>query len=105
MTLPNVSTTEARVKIEAVGNIFFDLSNADFAIQAVPVVSNSLGEGGSQSVQYSDSLSPDVTITATDADSLGKNLSAAAVGLPAGMSLSITPRRMTRPCPASARGR
>ncbi len=90
VTLPNVGTTKARVKIEAVGNIFFDLSNADFTIQAVPVVSNSLGEGGSQSVQYSDSLSPDVTVTATDPDSLGKNLSAEATGLPAGMSLSIT---------------
>ncbi len=90
VTLPNVGTTQARVKIEAVGNIFFDVSNADLAIQAVPVVSNSLGEGGSQSVQYSDSLSPDVTVTATDPDSLGKNLSVAAVGLPAGMSLSIT---------------
>jgi hypothetical protein len=88
VTLPNAGTAKARVKIEAVGNIFFDVSNADFAIQAVPVVSNSLGEGGSQSVQYSDSLSPDVTITATDPDSLGKNLIATAVGLPAGLSLA-----------------
>jgi trimeric autotransporter adhesin len=87
--LPNVGTTQARVKIEAVGNVFFDLSNADFTIQAVPVATNSLGEGGSQNVQYSDSLSPDVTVTATDPDSLGKDLSASASGLPSGMSLSI----------------
>jgi hypothetical protein len=87
VTLPQVGTRKARIKIEAVDNIFFDLSNADFTIQAV---SSSLGEGGNQSVQYSDSLSPDVTVTATDADSLGKDLSAVAAGLPAGMSLSST---------------
>jgi len=89
LSLPNVGTTQARVKIEAVGNVFFDISNADFTIQAAPVVNNSLGVGGSQSVQYSDSLSPDLIVSATDADSLGKDLSVVAVGLPAGLSLSI----------------
>jgi hypothetical protein len=86
--VPNVGTAQARIKIEAVENIFFDLSNANFTIQAVPVVTNSLG-GGSQPVQYSDSLSPDLTITATDPDTLGKNLTASASGLPAGLSLAI----------------
>ncbi len=89
VTLPNVGSGTARVKVEAVDNIFFDISNADFAIQAVPVVTNSLGEGGSQSVQYSDSLNPDLTVTATDPDTLGKDLTASASGLPAGLSLSI----------------
>jgi hypothetical protein len=32
VVLPMVGTTHARVKIEAVGNIFFDVSTADFAI-------------------------------------------------------------------------
>ncbi|MBO9202114.1 MULTISPECIES: reprolysin-like metallopeptidase [Niastella] len=34
VTIPNTPTTTARVKIEAVGNIFFDISNTNFTITA-----------------------------------------------------------------------
>jgi hypothetical protein len=33
VSLPAVPTTTARIKVEAVDNIFFDVSNADFAIK------------------------------------------------------------------------
>lgn len=37
VTMPNISTATARIKIEAVGNIFFDISNANFSIAQAPV--------------------------------------------------------------------
>jgi hypothetical protein len=40
VTLPNVNTTQARLKIEAVGNIFFDISDTNFTItQSAAVLS------------------------------------------------------------------
>lgn len=36
ITVPNNVTTQARIKIEAVGNIFYDISNTNFTISGTP---------------------------------------------------------------------
>ncbi|NES31867.1 hypothetical protein GCE86_15885 [Micromonospora terminaliae] len=89
VTLPNVATKQARIRIEAVGNVFFDLNDADLTIRAVPVVSNDAPAGGA-AVQYSDGLAPTVTVTATDADTVGAELTPTVEGLPAGLSLAVS---------------
>ncbi|MFA6044114.1 MAG: reprolysin-like metallopeptidase [Phycisphaerales bacterium] len=37
ITLPSVTTATARIKVEAIGNIFFDISNTNFSITPPPV--------------------------------------------------------------------
>ena len=39
VTLPNVGTSKARIMVQAVGNVFFDISDVDFTITGPPLVS------------------------------------------------------------------
>ena len=84
VTLPNAAALKARIKVEAVGNVFFDVSDADLAILAAPVL-----DVTDPTVQYSDAVAPAVVVDASDADSAGSALTATATGLPAGLSLDV----------------
>ena len=87
VTVPNAATTDGRIKVEAVGNVFFDVNHADVTIVADELVATNDAPDDGATVQYSDALAQTVTISATDADSPGSALTATAPGLPEGLTL------------------
>ncbi len=91
ITWPNIATSQARVKVSAVGNYFFDINDADFTITAVPGLTLSgTAVDGVFSAQYSDEVTPEPVLTASSATADGASISASATGLPAGLSLTRT---------------
>ena len=100
VVLPNPSSplTRSRLKVEAVGNVFFDVNRADFTIAPALVVGNDAPAAGA-GAQYSDPLVPTVTVSAADGAAAGSSLTATAAGLPAGYALTVatTSDPATRP--------
>ena len=75
VTLPNLTTEHARIKVEAVDNYFFAVNAADFAVQG-PI---SVEDPGVQQVAYSDQ--PGTLVTASSDDADGDHLTASIGGV------------------------
>ena len=58
--VPNAPTKNARIKVEAIGNVYFDISNADFSITIPGIVGlDSLGFSGTNSIDsYNSAAGP-----------------------------------------------
>src|SRR4030095_13850713 len=57
ITVPSSQSSTCRVKVEAVGNIFFDISNTNFTIGAAPACGNSTGLTNTTPTQTSTTVS------------------------------------------------
>jgi hypothetical protein len=90
VTLPSQSTSQARIKIEAVGNVFFDVSDANFTITAggnVPPVANA----DSAATPVNTAVPVDVLANDTDSDGTLVPSTVAVVGSPANGGTSVNP--------------
>ncbi|WP_221634662.1 M12 family metallo-peptidase [Nocardioides luti] len=85
VTLPQVSTSHARIRVEAVDNYFFDVNDADFSIASTM----SLGDVPDQSAQYSHPFAAPVTVDATSASVDGDQLTGTLSGV-AGLTVTRT---------------
>lgn len=92
ITWPNVATSKGRIRVEAVGNYFYDVNDGDVTItQTAPPATLTVGgtaDGATFTAASSDPLDSPATITAESNRVAGSAITATPAGLPTGLSLT-----------------
>ncbi|MCX8020816.1 MAG: M12 family metallo-peptidase [Chitinophagaceae bacterium] len=99
VTIPNVPpTTQARVKIEAIGNVFFDISNNNFTI-TLPVSGFSFNNPAPASSSCPAPASMSITLNVISTGGFSNPVTLSASGNPSGTTVSFSANPVT-PTPA-----
>ncbi len=93
--VPNIQTLQARIRVESVGNFFFDISNFNFTINQVVVTPFTMSLPNGNSI--SSCRNSDVTIAVNTAGVTGCNgpVNFSVTGLPAGVTAAFNPAAST----------
>lgn len=94
VTVPNNISNTCRVKVEAVGNIFFDISNVNFRIQA-PAAPTFVLNSGSSAETVCAGNSVTVALSTTSLVGFSQPVIMSVVGLPIGATTVFNPAVVT----------
>lgn len=94
LIIPNIATTTARIKIEATGNIFFDISNVNFTITPAPT-GFEFTTPPAQDVLCSGPASASVTLGTTVTGGFNTPITLSASNVPPGATISFSPDPLT----------
>ena len=94
VTIPAGATTTGRIKVEAIGNIFFDINNANITVTASPTTDFAFGASAT-STSACPAGTPTVTIPVTVTGTPGPVTFAATAGVPAGATVTFAPNPLT----------
>lgn len=95
LTIPAGATTTARIKVESIGNIFFDISNTNFTV-TVPPNDFVFGASTPSTSSCPAPTNPTVTIPTTVTGTFTTPITlAATAGVPAGTTVTFAPNPLT----------
>ncbi|MFC4263716.1 reprolysin-like metallopeptidase [Ferruginibacter yonginensis] len=94
VVIPNTASTTARVKVEAINNVFFDVSNANFTI-TVPPNGFSFGTTTPTTSACPAAATLNVTIPTTVTGTFTTPINLTASGVPTGTTVTFAPNPVT----------
>ncbi|MFN0215707.1 MAG: reprolysin-like metallopeptidase [Saprospiraceae bacterium] len=94
ITVPNNISTTCRVRVESVGNIFFDISNANFKIELSPSATYLIGTA-TNDLTICAGTAGEFTTNLTSISGFSSGVSLSVTGAPAGATLNIAPNPVT----------